>query len=97
MDGILFHEADLSAVLAGHEQLHGYTSWRDTKTGLLIFNRDRSLSTVLEKIPNVIKSHASFKREVDYKPETGFRYILGHRDDMNREILLTVLVFEVPA
>ena len=30
------------------DQLLGYTAWRDTKTALLIFNRDRNMSTVLE-------------------------------------------------
>ena len=29
-------------------------------------------------------------------PETEFRYVFGHRDDTNREIILTVLVFDVP-
>ena len=79
------------------DQLLGYTSWRDTKTALLILNRDRKMSTVLEKIPGAIKSHSNFKKEVNYDSETGFQYILGHRDDPNREVTLTVLVFDVPA
>ena len=77
-------------------QLLNYTSWRDTKTALLIFNRDRKMSTVLEKIPGVVKSHSNFKKELPYDSETGFRYILGHRDDPNREVTLTVLAFDVP-
>ena len=79
------------------DQLLGYTSWRDTKTALLIFNRNRQMSTVLEKIPDVVRGHTNFKREVTYDSETGFRFILGHRDDLNREIILTVLAFDVPA
>ena len=79
------------------DQLLGYTSWRDTKTALLLLNRDRKMSTVLEKIPDVVKGHSSFKRELPYDSETGFRYILGNRDDPNREVMLTVLVFDVPA
>jgi hypothetical protein len=79
------------------DQLLCYSSWRDTKTALLVFNRDRSLSMVLGKIPEVAKSHPNFKRNMDYKSETGFRFVFGHRDDTNREIIVTVLVFEVPA
>lgn len=79
------------------DQLLGYTCWRDTKTALLIFNRDRQLSTVLEKIPEVIKQHPNFERQEDYKSETGFRFVLHHRDDDSRELYLTVLVFEIPS
>ena len=78
-------------------QLLGYASWRDTKTALVVFNRNRSMSTVLERIPDVIKNHPSYKRDSTYNSETGFRYVLGHRDDPSRELILTVLVFDVPA
>lgn len=78
------------------DQLLGYTSWRDTKTAILIFNRDRHLSTVLEKIPAIIESHPSHIRTIQYPSETGFRFALRHRDDPGRELILTILVFEVP-
>lgn len=78
-------------------QLLGYATWRDSKLALLVFNRDRSLSSVLAKIPEVFKAHKNFKRQVDYKSDTGFRYIFGHPDDSGRELTLTVLTFEVPA
>ena len=79
------------------DQLLRYTSWRDTKTALLIFNRDRNLSTVLKGIPEVIRNHPNFKSESDYLSETGFRYVLSHRDDPNRDLILTVLAFDIPA
>ncbi|MBC7350162.1 MAG: hypothetical protein H5U05_09340 [Candidatus Aminicenantes bacterium] len=78
------------------DQLLSYTSWRDTKTALLIFNRNKQLSNVLEQIPRLIKDHPNYKRQLEYASETGFRFILHHRDDTNRELILTVLVFEVP-
>lgn len=77
-------------------QLLGYATWRDTKTALLIFNRNKAFSSVLDKIPEVVKGHPNFKRELSYPSETGFRYVLHHRDDKNRELILTVLCFEVP-
>ena len=79
------------------DQLLGYTSWRDTKTALLIFNRDREMSTVLKGIPEVVGEHPRFKVDRTYASETGFRYVFGHRDDPNREMILTVLAFDVPA
>jgi hypothetical protein len=68
------------------DQLLGYTSWRDTKTALLVFNRERNFSSVLAKIPEIVESHQNFKRRVSYGSETGFRYILHNRDDKNREL-----------
>ena len=79
------------------DQLLGYTSWRDTKTAILVFNRDREMSTVLSRIPEVVREHSSYKADRTYASETGFRYVFGHRDDANREMMLTVLVFDVPA
>jgi hypothetical protein len=77
-------------------QLLNYASWRDTKIALLLFNRNKNLSGVLEQIPKIIQAHPNFKRQVKYDVEAGFRFILHHRDDPNRELTLTVLVFEVP-
>ena len=79
------------------DQLLGYTNWRDTKTAILVFNRDRKMSTVLSRIPEVIREHPSYKADRPNTSETGFRYVFGHRDDANRELTLTVLVFDVPA
>jgi hypothetical protein len=78
------------------EQLLGYTSWRDTKAAILIFNREKNFSAVISKIPEVVESHLNFKRRLPYTSGTGFRFILHHRDDKNRELILTVLAFEVP-
>ena len=77
-------------------QLLGYTSWRDTKTALLIFNRGGCMTTVLESIPEVVREHPNHKAERAYPSETGFRYVFGHRDDPNRELTLTILAFDVP-
>lgn len=78
------------------DQLLGYASWRDTKTAILVFNRKKNLTSVLEKIPGTVASHANFKRQVGYSSETGFRFVLKQKNDPNRELLMTVLVFDVP-
>jgi hypothetical protein len=78
------------------DQLLGYTSWRDTKTAIVIFNRNKEFSTVLAKIPEVITAHPNYKKTLSQASETQFHYTFNHRDDPNRELLLTVLAFEVP-
>lgn len=79
------------------DQLLAYTSWRDTKTALLLFNRERELSKVLAKIPDTALEHRYCRKRLDYGSETGFRFVFRHPDDSGRELTLTILVFEVPS
>ena len=84
------------ALLKTIDQLLGYTSWRDTRTAIVVFNRTKNMTKIIEKIPDTVKEHPSFLRQVEYASETGFRFVLHHRDDTERELILTVLAFEVP-
>jgi hypothetical protein len=77
-------------------QLSGYTTWRDTKTAILVFNRNKNFSEIIAQIPDLVKRHPYYKRQLSYNSETGFRFVLHHRDDKDREIILTVLCFDVP-
>lgn len=78
------------------DQLLGYTSWRDTKTAIIVFNRNKDFSAVLAQIPEIATAHPNYRKTLQQSLETQFRYIFTHRDDPNREFLLTILVFEVP-
>lgn len=78
------------------DQLLGYTCWRDTKTALILFNRNKDFSAVLNQIPITVAAHPNYKRELGQLSETQFRYVFAHRDDPNRELFLTVMAFEVP-
>ena len=79
------------------DQLLGYASLRDTKTAILVFNRNKNLSVVLSQIPAVVHRHPNCKRQDSaFRHESGCRFVLHHRDDKDRELVLTVLVFDVP-
>ena len=78
------------------DQLLGYTTWRDTKAALLVFNRGRNMSTVLDGVSRAAENHPNYKAARGTGLETQFRYVFGHRDDPNREIIVTFLVFDVP-
>ncbi len=84
------------ALLESIDQILGYTNWRDTKTAILLFNRNKDFSRILEVIPETVEEHLNCKRQREYASETGFRFTMGHRDDENRELILTVLAFDVP-
>lgn len=79
------------------DQLLGYSSWRDTKVAVIVFNRNKDFSKVLESIQETTKAHSNFKRHIASTSETMFRYVFAHRDDPNRELHLTVMAFDVPA
>lgn len=78
------------------DQLLGYASWRDTKTAIILFNRNKDFSSVLKQIPETVVTHPNFRRNKGPLSETQFRYAFAHRDDPTRELWLTVLAFEVP-
>jgi len=78
------------------DQILGYSSWRDTKVAILIFNRRKDLSKVLTAIPETVTKHKNYKKSLPQVSETHFSYIFAHRDDANREMILSILVFDVP-
>jgi len=78
------------------DQLLSYLSWRDTKTAILIFNRNANFTEVLAKIGDAAPSHACFKRDLGKSDESIFRYVFHQPADTNRELLLTVMAFDVP-
>lgn len=78
------------------DQLLGYTTWRDTKTAILIFNRNKDLSNVLEQVRPAIESHDAFSNFVEQKSETEFRFQLRHPSDSKKILSLSVIVFDIP-
>lgn len=77
-------------------QLLGYTSWRDSKTAIIVFNRGTDITTVISAIKTTAETHPNFKRQVNWLHESGFRYVFHNKEDANKEFVLTVLVFNVP-
>jgi hypothetical protein len=84
------------AFLGTLDQLLSYLSWRDTKAAVLIFNRNADFSAVLAKIGETAPKHPLFKRDLGKAGESAFRYVFGQPNDSNREILVTVLAFDIP-
>jgi hypothetical protein len=79
------------------DQLLSYLSWRDTKTAVVIFSRNANFTDVLNTIAAAAPNHPNFKRDLGKSDETTFRYVFHQPNDPNQEILLTAMVFDVPA
>ena len=77
-------------------QLLGYLTWRDSKSAVVVFVRNKDLSSVLKKAEEVTPDHPSYLGFVDKKDDTWFNYRLHINDDPNREVKLGVLFFHVP-
>ena len=79
------------------DQLFRYSSWRDTKTAIILFNRNKDFSKVVAAIPETTREHPQYKRDLPGWKETVFRFCFAHRDDRNREIQVAILAFDIPA
>ncbi|HEX9805102.1 MAG TPA: hypothetical protein VGA67_05460 [Candidatus Dojkabacteria bacterium] len=78
------------------EQILGYTAWRDTKTCIILLNKNKQLSKVLKQIPDLVKESMNYVG-TESESETEFRYKFHHNNDKDKLLTLTVLVFEVPS
>jgi len=85
-----------SELMAAVDQLLSYLSWRDTRAALILFGKQESLSLVLDRIELSVPGHPRFVRDLGKADETTFRYAFAHPQDEAREVLLTVLVFDLP-
>lgn len=85
------------ALRSAIDQLLGYLSWRDTKTAVIVFNRQKDFGAVLAKIPAAVAAHPNHVAGViAYAHQNRFRYRFRQKDS-DREMLLTVMAFDVPA
>ena len=84
------------ALLDTLDQLLSYLSWRDTKAAVLVFNRNADFSAVLAKIRDSVPKHPLFKRHLGASGDSAFRYAFAQPNDSNREVILTILAFDIP-
>ncbi|MFS3137206.1 hypothetical protein ACLRDC_17865 [Gluconacetobacter sacchari] len=78
------------------DQLLSYLTWRDTKAAVIIFNRNKNFSDVLNTIREATVKHQNCKRAMPPLGETSFRYIFRQNGDDSRELHLAVLAFDIP-
>ena len=83
-------------LLKAIDQILSYLHWRDTKTALMVFNRNKSFSDVLAKIAPAVQSHKCCKRLIKKVGETEWRFLFQNPDDSNRELQLAIMLFDIP-
>ncbi len=77
-------------------QLFGYVTWRDTKTAIIVFNRNQATTPVVDTIKTAIEAHPNYKRDAALENPTRLRAVFGKPDDPARDIIITVVVVPIP-
>ena len=77
-------------------QLLGYLTWRDSKSAVVVFVRNKDLSSVLQTAEEVTSDHPNYLGFIDKKHDTWFNHRFHINDDPNREVKLGVLFFHIP-
>src|SRR5262249_34649204 len=70
------------------DQLLGYTTWRDTKTALIVFSRTKNFTATITEAQRAMKDHPRYKSGPAKEGESRFRYIYRHPDDDQRDIIV---------
>lgn len=78
------------------DQLLGYLTWRDSKTAVIMFVRNKDFSNVVKNAKESIESHPNFiKHDKDYD-QSWFNYTFHINDDKNKEIRLALMLYHTP-
>ena len=77
-------------------QLLKYLTWRDSKSAVIMFVRNKDLSSVIQTAEEVTSTHSNYLGFVDKKHDTWLNYRFHINGDPNREVKLGVLFFHIP-
>jgi hypothetical protein len=79
------------------DQLLGYLTWRDAKTALVIFNRNKGLTAMIATAVEAVKKHPNYKRGPQKESETRYRYVLRNKNDPDKEVVMTLMIYDIPS
>jgi hypothetical protein len=78
------------------DQLFSYTAWRDTKLALVVFVREKNLTSIIEKAREILEQHAQFVESKEAASETELRATMSWPGDEQRHADLNVFFIQVP-
>lgn len=82
------------------DQLLGYVTYRDTKTAVFMFVRNKNFTEVFQQMKEVVTEHSNFVRFVDsYVPPKGssaFRCEFKNQNDEEKHFYITFMAFCIP-
>lgn len=78
------------------DQLLGYLTWRDNKSSIIVFVKQKDFSSILSKVESETIKHSNFLSFVGNTDENWFNYRFHINGDRNREVQLAVQVYNIP-
>lgn len=79
------------------DQLLGYLTWRDSKTSVIMFVRNKDFTSVIQSAKESIQTHENFIKFVNEKDESWFNYIFHLNGDKNKEIKVAIMLYHTPS
>jgi hypothetical protein len=77
-------------------QLFGYTAWRDTKLAIIMFVREKDLSTVVEKARAALEQHPQLVERREAATETELRATVSWSGDDRQHADLNIFFVHTP-
>lgn len=77
------------------DQLLGYLTWRDTKTAVIIFNRNIGFSGVLQQMTDLPKAHSQYVSGPRRLDETSNEFTFSLPNDADRHVTVAILAFDL--
>lgn len=77
------------------DQLLSYLTWRDTKTAIVVFNRNAGFSSVVAKMRAAALTHPSYVSGPTRLDETSDRYRFTLPIDRERQVSIAILAFDL--
>lgn len=77
-------------------QLLSYLTWRDSKAAVIMFVRNKEMSSVLETVKQTTTGHPNYLGFVNEQNISWFNYRFHINNDPNREVKLAVMLYHIP-
>lgn len=85
-----------SQYLETMNQLLSYLVWRDSKAAVIIFVKNKEMSSVLETVREATPQHPNYLGLVNEQDVAWLNYRFHINDDPNREVKVAVMLYHIP-
>lgn len=82
--------------LGAIDQLLHYLTWRDSKTAVIVFVKNKKILDILKTVEEVTPKHNNYLNFIDKKDESWFNYKFHFSFEKEREIKVSILLFHLP-
>ncbi len=86
----------ISGFMKTIDQMLSYLTWRDSKSALIIFVRNKSMTQVIQAVEKDISNHKHYLKSKTKTDESWLNFIFSLPIDENKEISLAVQLYHIP-